>query len=98
MNKLLLGSVAVSGISPLLMGASGVDLPLGAPMWLPWLLAVCGPLLAGLGALGLRMVASMMRARARALRSDKDKSNDGQADMLEAGAEVLDEKAKKEGH
>ena len=95
MSKLLVGSGLIAGVAPALMGASGVPLPAGAPEWLPWVLAFCGPLLAGLGALGLRLAASMMRAKARALKSDKDKRNDGVADALEAGAEVLDARADK---
>lgn len=98
MNKLFLGSIGISGIAPILMGASGVPLPSGAPEWLPWALGICGPLIAWFGSLGLRLAASMMRAKAKALKSDKDKSNDGIAEALEAGADVLDKDAdKKEG-
>ena len=93
MSKMLLGAGAVSGIAPLLMGATGVPLPEGAPVWLPWLLAVLGPLLAGAGALGLRLVAAMLRAKAKALKADKDKGNDWVVPALEAGADVLEKKA-----
>lgn len=96
MLKMMAGSSIISGTAPILMGAAGVPVPSGMPEWLPWLLAVCGPMLAGLGALGLRLVAAMMRAKAKALKSDKDKSNDSTADALLAGADVLDAKAKKE--
>jgi hypothetical protein len=98
MNKMLLGSMGVSGVAPLLLGASGVPVPVGAPDWLPWFLAVCGPLIAWFGTLGLRLAAAMMRAKAKKLRSDKDKSNDSIADALEAGAEVLDKDADKKGN
>lgn len=95
MNRPLMAAGLVSGAAPILMGATGVSVPSGAPDWLPWLLAFCGPFLAALGTLGLKLVASMLHAKAKALREDKDKSNDAFADALDAGAEVLDKQAAK---
>lgn len=97
-SKMFVGATGISMVAPLLMGASGVPVPSGAPEWFPWFLAVCGPLIAWLGSLGLRLAAAMMRAKAKALLSDQDKRNDVFAETLEAGADVLDKRAdKKEG-
>lgn len=97
MNKGFLGFLGISGASPLLMGAAGVDLPANAPGWLPWLLALLGPALVFLSKAALKALAAGLRAKAKALKSDKDESNDAQAPVLESVADSLDKAADKKG-
>jgi hypothetical protein len=95
MNKFLLGTMAISGVTPALMGAAGVPVPSNAPEWLPWILSLCGPLLAGLGALGIRIVAALLLSEAKQLEEDNDPSNDHKAVKLREVAKALLDKSDK---
>lgn len=96
-SKGFLGLAALSAASPALMGASGLPLPQGAPIWLPWFLSLAGPALMFLMGAGVKGLAAYLRAKARQLKADKDPSNDAEADALDAVAGTLDKVAEKKG-
>jgi hypothetical protein len=85
---------ATSSVATLAV-ASQVPAPPGVPPWLPYLASMAGPILAWLGTKVLvalatrwRSIAAAKTARAQALRSDNDKSNDDEAAKLEAEADA----------
>lgn len=97
MSKSLLGLSLLGGASPLLMAATGVQLPHDAGVWLPWVLSVAGPALLFLAGTGVKAFAAGLRAKAKALRADKDEKNDWEADVLDAVADSADKAAQKKG-
>lgn len=86
----------VSTISTLGITTGAVPVPPGAPMWLPYLLSVCGPMLMFVAhrllaarAAKKRALAASKSARALALRADSDPRNDAEANALEDSAAEL---------
>jgi hypothetical protein len=91
MSKTFVGLGALGALSPVLMGAEGVPLPAGAPLWLPWLVTLLSPALLYLAGLGAKALVAAIRAKA------KDEKNPVVKAIEESLADSVDSEAKKKG-
>lgn len=96
LSKPFLGLLGLGVSAPLVMGATGVPVPLDAS-WLPWLGAVLSPALLFLAGTGVRALVSALRADAKRNREDTDKSNDWKADVEDSVANSLESAVNKKG-
>lgn len=95
-NADAIGAGALGFLLPLLMGATGTEIPgaEGLPLWVQMMIAAVGPTLAAAFVRSSKTVrkflATYVRAKGEAMLEDSDPKNDAAGRALIAGASELD--------